>query len=132
MFLIVIRHVLYLNCRLYYTASYLAEASLLEYKLVPCAASQVAAAVFASANLLVGCPLHDAQLLELTGYSLVSIKPAMQWLLAVHHVLYKGRTLPADSMYETARKHMHTNVWSVALLPSICSVLDPRLRIAAC
>lgn len=115
--------------KLYFCASYLAEMSLLECKLVPFPHSHVAAAAFASANLLMGNMLQDAQLVALTGYSLSEIKLPMQWLLSVHHVLYLGRNLPVTSMYETVRKYRHASMCRVAMVPSISSTSDPRLRL---
>jgi hypothetical protein len=115
--------------RLYFCASYLAEMSLLESKLTPFPPSQVAAAAFASANLLVPGALRDAELQQLTGYSLAQVKEPMTFLLSVHHVLYQGRHLPLTSMYETARKYRHASMCRVGLIPSITSTTDERLRL---
>jgi hypothetical protein len=115
--------------RLYFCASYLAEMSLLESKLTPYPPSQVAAAAFASANLLVPGALRDAQLQQLTGYSLAQVKEPMTFLLSVHHVLYQGRHLPLTRMYETARKYRHASMCRVGLIPSITSTNDQRLRL---
>jgi hypothetical protein len=115
--------------RLYFCASYLAEMSLLESKLTPFPPSQIAAAAFASASLLVPGALRDAQLQQLTGYSLAQIKEPMTFLLSVHHVLYQGRHLPLTRMYETARKYRHASMCRVGLIPSITSTTDQRLRL---
>ncbi|WIA28421.1 hypothetical protein OEZ86_010967 [Tetradesmus obliquus] len=115
--------------RLYFCASYLAEMSLLESKLAPFPPSQVAAAAFATANLLVPGALRDAQLQQLTGYSLAQVKEPMTFLLSVHHVLYQGRHLPLTRMYETARKYRHASMCRVGLIPSITSTTDQRLRL---
>lgn len=115
--------------RLYFCASYLAEMSLLESKLTPFPPSQIAAAAFASASLLVPGALHDAQLQQLTGYSLAQIKEPMTFLLSVHHVLYQGRHLPLTRMYETARKYRHASMCRVGFIPSISSTTDQRLRL---
>jgi hypothetical protein len=115
--------------RLYFCASYLAEMSLLESKLAPLPPSQVAAAAYASASLLVPGALRDAQLQQLTGYSLAQIKEPMTLLLSVHHVLYQGRHLPLTRMYETARKYRHASMCRVGLIPGITSTTDQRLRL---
>jgi hypothetical protein len=72
---------------LYWLTSYLAEATLLEYNLLSCKPSELAAAAFAVAQLLLGLKINDAALECLTRHSLASLKGAMQWLVALHAAL---------------------------------------------
>jgi hypothetical protein len=113
--------------KLYCAASYLTEISLLEEQLVATSPSHIAAAAIASASMLLGHGLTNAQLVELTGYSVAELQLPIKWLLSVHNVLHMGRDLPPARMYESARKYRHPALSCVGLLPSICTPDDPRL-----
>jgi hypothetical protein len=86
---------------LYCCVSYLCEVSALEYHLLPLLPQQVAAAAFALAHMLLGLPLDDALLSQLTGYSTGQLLEPMQILVALHTSLWQalqaGLLLPVST-----------------------------------
>eukprot|EP00775_Hariotina_reticulata_P011080 gene11080-11236_t len=70
-----------------YMASYLTDMALLEYNLLPCPVSQIAAAAWAYAHALLVVPLNVQLFQTLTGHCLEEVKMAMQHLAALFSTL---------------------------------------------
>jgi cyclin A len=111
--------------QLYWLTAYLAEATLLEYNLLPCKPSELAAAAFAVAQLLLGLKSSEASLQCLTGHSLASLKASMQWLLALHSALAAARA--AGRPYAVSQIYSSPAALCVADVAPLLSVDDSRL-----
>jgi cyclin A len=111
--------------QLYWLTAYIAEASLLEYNLLPCKPSELAAAAFAAAQLLLGFKGNEAMLQCITGHSLASLKAPMQWLLALHAALSAARA--AGRPYAVSEVYGSSAALCVADVAPLVSMEDPRL-----
>jgi hypothetical protein len=115
---------------LYCCVSYLCEVSALEYHLLPLLPQQVAAAAFAVAHMLLGLPLDDALLSQLTGYSTGQLLEPMQILVALHTSLWQA--LQAGHPYAVTRKYCGDDAYAVGCsVPPIVSQDDPRVTMVA-
>jgi cyclin A len=111
--------------QMYWLTSYLAEATLLEYHLLSCKPSELAAAAFAVAQLLLGLKIDDAALECITGHSLASLKNPMQWLVALHAALAAAQT--AGRPYAVSEIYSSPAALCVAHVAPLVSRDDPRL-----
>lgn len=111
--------------QLYLLTAYLAEASLLEYNLLPFKPSELAAAAFAAAQLLLGLKSSEAALQCLTGHSLASLKLPMQWLLALQSALAAARA--AGRPYAVSEIYASPAALYAADVAPLQSLNDPRL-----
>jgi cyclin A len=111
--------------QMYWLTSYLAEATLLEYHLLSCKPSELAAAAFAVAQLLLGLKIDDAALECITGHSLASLKNPMQWLVALHAALAAAQS--AGRPYAVSEIYSSPAALCVAHVAPLVSRDDPRL-----
>ncbi|KAF6261782.1 microtubule-binding protein MIP-T3-domain-containing protein [Scenedesmus sp. NREL 46B-D3] len=115
---------------LYCCVSFLCEAATLEYGLLPLLPRQVAAAAFAVAHMLLGLPLDDALLAQLTGYRTSELLEPMQVLLALHSSLWQA--LQGGRPYAVTCKYCGDDAYGVGCgVPPIVSRDDPRVTMVA-
>lgn len=115
---------------LYCCVSYLCEVALLEYNLLPLLPQQIAAAALAVAHMLLGLPLDDAVLAEVTGFCTGQLLEPMQVLVALHCSLWQA--LQSGHPYAVTRKYCGDDACSVGCsVPPIVSRDDPRVTLVA-
>lgn len=110
--------------QLYCMTSYLTEVALLEHRLVRCPPSQVAAAAFAFAAVLLGVRLSDAQLRALAGHGVDELQGTMQALRALHSAL--SGALRCGQPCAVTIRYMGEKAAGVASVAPIDSADDPR------
>jgi hypothetical protein len=106
--------------QLYCLMSYLTEVSLLEYRLLPAPPSQVAAAAFVYAFMLLGLPYGGA--LAVCGYSQLQLQALLEMFCALHTTL--SAALQLRRPYNVTVKYCNAAVQGVAYIP-------PELRLGA-
>jgi cyclin A len=99
--------------QLYCMASYLTEVSMLEYRLLCCPPSQVAAAAFVYALMLLGLPYADA--VRLTGYTQEGLQALLEMFCALHTTL--SAALQLRRPYNVTVKYCSPAVRGVAHIP---------------
>jgi len=100
---------------LYSLTSYLTEVCLLEYKLLPWLPSQLAAAAFAYAHIVLGLDMDPNHLQQVTQHSLVELQRPMEYCCALHTILC--RALQQNTPYAVTIKYCHPALHNVASLP---------------
>jgi hypothetical protein len=115
---------------LYCCMSYLCEVATLEYGLLPLPPQQIAAAALAVAHMLLGLPLDDALLAQVTGYCTGQLLEPMQVLVALHGSLWQA--LQSGHPYAVTRKYCADDACGVGCgVPPIVSRDDPRVTLVA-
>jgi hypothetical protein len=100
---------------LYSLTSYIVEVCLLEYKLLPWLPSQLAAASFAYAHIVLGLDIDPDQLQQVTQHSLEELQRPMEYCCALHTILCKA--LQQNTPYAVTVKYCHPTLHHVAALP---------------
>ncbi|KAF6263721.1 hypothetical protein COO60DRAFT_340380 [Scenedesmus sp. NREL 46B-D3] len=114
----------------YCCVSLLCEIAALEYGLLALLPQQVAAAAFAVAHMLLGLPLDDALLAQLTGYCMGELLEPMQVLVALHSSLWQA--LQGGQPFAVTSKYCGDDAYGVGCcVAPIVSRDDPRVTAAA-
>ncbi|KAF6253406.1 hypothetical protein COO60DRAFT_1643159 [Scenedesmus sp. NREL 46B-D3] len=114
----------------YCCVSLLCEIAALEYGLLALLPQQVAAAAFAVAHMLLGLPLYDALLAQLTGYCMGELLEPMQVLVALHSSLWQA--LQCGQPFAVTSKYCGDDAYGVGCcVAPIVSSYDPRVTAAA-
>lgn len=109
--------------QLYCMTSYLTEVSLLEYRLLPYKPSQVAAAAFVYAHVLLGLQVSTA--LQLTGATLPELTGLLEVFCALHSTL--SAALHLGRPYNVTAKYRNPAVCGVANIPPMTIPADQRV-----
>lgn len=109
--------------QLYCMTSYLSEVSLLEYRLLPYKPSQVAAAAFVYAHVLLGLQVGSA--LQLTGCTLAELAQLLEIFCALHGTL--SAALHLSRPYNVTAKYRNPAVCGVANISPMAIPAEPRM-----
>lgn len=109
--------------QLYCMTSYLTEVSLLEYRLLPFKPSQVAAAAFVYAHVLLGLQVGSA--LQLTGCTLPELTQLLEIFCALHSTL--SAALHLGRPYNVTAKYRNPAVCGVANIPPMTIPAEQRV-----
>ncbi|KAF6261779.1 hypothetical protein COO60DRAFT_1678890 [Scenedesmus sp. NREL 46B-D3] len=111
--------------QLYCMVSYLSEAALLEYQLLPVQPSRIAAAAYGFAHVLLGIPLHAATLQQLTQHSAEEVARPMEYMCALHATL--SMALQLGRPYAVTVKYCDPWACSVALIQPASTIITVLL-----
>eukprot|EP00877_Chromochloris_zofingiensis_P010442 jgi/Chrzof1/5651/Cz16g10080.t1 len=114
-----------IDSHIYFLSAYLAELTLLEYQLLPTLPSKLAAAAYTFSHVLLGKPLDQGILFDITGYVLDDIEEAIQWICCLHAAMGDAAKVQP---YSISLKYMSPSLGSVAVVPGIRTNDDDRLK----